>query len=133
MTVLVRLTAIVSLLALPALAAAEELTKRDAQGPVTVVATLMPPSAAGEPLRVKVVLDTHSVGLDTIAFERAVALRNPDGTEVVPTAVETTGGGHHRQTVVVFPAPAPNTPVILVVKAVGGVAERVFTWQAVPR
>ena len=30
-------------------ATAEELTKRDARGPVTVVATLMPPAAAGEP------------------------------------------------------------------------------------
>ncbi len=133
MTVFVRMTAIVALLVLPALAAAEELTKRDSTGPVTVVATLMPPSAAGEPLRVKLALDTHSVGLDTIAFERAVALRRPDGTEVAPTAVETTGGGHHRQTVVVFPSPAPNIPVVLVVKAVGGVAERVFTWQALPR
>jgi len=132
MTVFVRVTAILALLTVPALAAADELTRRDAQGPVTVVATLLSP-AAGQPLRVKLVLDTHSVGLDTVAFERAVALRKPDGTEVAPTAVETTGGGHHRQTVVIFPAPAPTTPVVLVVKAVGGVAERVFTWEALPR
>ena len=133
MTVVVRITAILALLVVPALAAAEELTKRDARGPVTVVATLMPPAAAGEPLRVKVALDTHSVGLDSVVFERAVALRKPDGTEVAPTAVEATGAGHHRQTVIVFPAPAPDTPVVLVVKAVGGVAERVFTWEALPR
>jgi len=136
MTVVVRTTATLALLlvlGVPGLAPAEELTQRDTRGPVTVVATLMPPAAAGEPLRVRLALDTHSVGLDTIAFERAVALRQPDGTEVSPTAVEVSGGGHHRRTVVVFPAPAPNTPVTLVVKAVGGVAERVFTWQAVPR
>jgi len=133
MTTFVRTTAILALLVLPALGAAEELTKRDARGPVTVVATLMPPAAAGEPLRVKVALDTHSEGLDTIAFERAVAFRKPDGTEVAPSAVETTGSGHHRQTVIVFPAPAPATPVVIVVKDVGGVAERVFTWQALAR
>jgi hypothetical protein len=131
MRVFTRLITILALLAIPAVAgASEELTKRDARGPVTVVATLMPAAAAGEPLRVKIALDTHSVGLDTIALDRTVTLRKPDGSEVAPTSVEAMGSGHHRSAVVVFPALPSSTPVTIVVKAVGGVAERVFTWEA---
>jgi hypothetical protein len=110
-------------------AAQEPLTKRDQQGPVTVVVTLVPPAAPGAPVRAKIVLDTHSVGLDAIAFDRAVTMRT-DGAEVPPTAVEqATGSGHHRQAVLVFPSPAKPGPVHIVVKDVGGVAERSFSWE----
>lgn len=109
--------------------AQEGLTKRDQQGPVTVVVTLLAPPAAGTPLRIKVVLDTHSVGLDGIAFEQAVAVRAGDGRDVAPTAVEeASGGGHHRQAVLVFPA-AQVGPLRVVVKNIGGVAERSFAWD----
>jgi hypothetical protein len=105
-------------------------TKRDTRGPVTVAVTLLAPPAAGEPLRVKVVLDTHSVGLDSVDFLRAVALRSADGGDVAPTAVEASGGGgHHREAVLVFAAPAAG-PVRLVVRGVGGVPERSFEWAA---
>jgi hypothetical protein len=33
-------------------------------------------------------LDTHSIDLDSVAFEHAVALRTPDGADAPPTAVE---------------------------------------------
>ncbi len=115
----------------PAAAPAEEsLTRRDARGPVTVAATLLPADGAGAPVKVRIVLDTHSVALDAIALERAVALRKPDGTDVAPTAVEATGGGHHRQAVLTFAASEAGTPLRIVVKDVGGVAERVFTWES---
>jgi hypothetical protein len=107
-------------------------TKRDQQGPVTVVVTLIPPATPGAPLKAKIVLDTHSVGLDGIAFERAVVMRT-GGTDVSPTAVEqATGGGHHRNAVLVFPPPAQPGPVQIVVKDVGGVAERSFSWELPP-
>jgi hypothetical protein len=110
--------------------AQEGLTKRDAQGPVTVVVTLIPPPTAGAPLKAKVVLDTHSVGLDGVAFEQAVAIRTADGAEVLPIAVEqASGSGHHREAVVVFPpSPQPGS-VRIVVRNVGGVAERSFLWE----
>jgi hypothetical protein len=109
--------------------AQDQLTKRDQQGPVTVAVTLMPPATPGAPLKVKVLLDTHSVGLDGIVLDRAVAIRI-DGTEVQPTAVEQAGGGgHHREAVLVFPPLAQPGPVRIVVKDVGGVAERSFSWE----
>lgn len=109
--------------------AQEGLTKRDAQGPVTVVVTLAAAPATGVPLKVKVVLDTHSVGLDAIAFEQAVALRMPDGKDLAPTAVEATDGGHHRSAELAFPPLTSAGPVRIVVKNVGGVAERSFSWE----
>src|SRR5262245_13365490 len=79
------------------------LTKRDQQGPVTVAITLLAPPPSTSPVTVRVVLDTHSVSLDGVAFERAVTVRNPDGSEEAPSAVErVTGTGHHREAVVVF-------------------------------
>jgi hypothetical protein len=108
--------------------AQEGLTKRDQQGPVTVAVTLVAPPSAGTPVRVRVVLDTHSVGLDGIAFDQAVAVRAADGRDVAPTAIEeASGSGHHRQAVLVFPAQAG--PLRVVVKNVGGVAERSFVWD----
>ena len=109
--------------------AQEGLTKRDQQGPVTVAITLVAPPSSGTPVRVKVVLDTHSVGLDGIAFDQAVAVRAADGQDVAPTAIEEIrGSGHHRQAVLVFPA-AQAGPLRVVVKNVGGVAERSFVWD----
>jgi hypothetical protein len=103
-------------------------TKRDRQGPVTVTVTLAESSASG--IKAKVVLDTHSVPLDEIAFDQVVSLRRPDGADIPPVAVEQmTGGGHHRTAVVVFPAADGGTEMRIAVKNVGGVAERVFRWD----
>lgn len=105
------------------------LTRQDRQGPVTVAVTVMPPRGAETPLKVRIALDTHSVGLDDIALESAVALRTADGTDVAPVAVEQAkGGGHHRQAVLIFP-PISNASVRIVVKNVGGVSERLFVWD----
>ena len=113
--------------------AQDSLTKQDRQGPVTVAVTLTAAPAVGAPVRAKVVLDTHSVGLDTIALEKVVAMRTPDGAEIAPTAVEeASGGGHHRQATLVFPPPAQAGPLKIVVKNVGGVAERSFVWEMEP-
>ncbi len=113
--------------------AQEGLTKRDRQGPVTVDVTLTAAPAVGEPVRAKVVLDTHSVGLDGIAFDQAVAIRTSDGADLAPTAIErATGSGHHREAVLVFPPVASAGPLRIVVKNVGGVPERSFVWELPP-
>lgn len=110
--------------------AQEGLTKQDRQGPVTVAVTLPAPPAVGAPVKAKVVLDTHSVGLDGIAFEQVVAMRLADGTDIAPLAVEQArGSGHHREAVLVFPAMGQASPVRIIVKNVGGVAERSFLWE----
>ena len=117
-------------LAANAIAAESTLSRQDRQGPVTVTATLVPSVTADGPLRVKVALDTHSVNLDDLAFETIVAFRAPDGSDVEPAAIEQAkGGGHHRETVVVFPAPGASGGLRVVVKNVGGVGERIFTWE----
>ncbi len=124
---------ILALVVLGAVGAAEAqqgLGKQDRQGPVTVAVTLTDLPVVGAPLKAKVVLDTHSVALDGIAFEQAVAIRTPDGTDVAPTAVEQAkGSGHHREAVLVFPPPASTGPLKIVVKNIGGVAERSFVWE----
>ncbi len=111
-----------------ALASAQSaLTKTDGQGPVAVAVTLLEATDGG--IRAKVVLDTHSVALDGIALDRAVSLRKPDGTDIPPAAVEgASGAGHHRQAVVTFPAVDGAAAVEIVVRDVGGVAERLFRW-----
>jgi hypothetical protein len=103
-------------------------TKRDRQGPVTVTVTLLESSPSG--IKAKVALDTHSGSLDGIVLQQAMSLRGMSGADVAPAAVEqVTGGGHHRQAVVVFP-PAPGAKEVrLVVKNVGGIAERIFGWN----
>ncbi|MBI1734515.1 MAG: hypothetical protein HYR51_05010 [Candidatus Rokubacteria bacterium] len=121
--------ALLAALATDAVAQPPSLTQRDSRGPVTVAVT---PEAVDGTVKVKVVLDTHSVGLDTIAFERVVLLKSPDGIDVRPKAVEAvTGSGHHREALLTFPRPGDG-PLRIVVRDVGGIAERVFTWDPWP-
>jgi hypothetical protein len=66
--------------------------------------------------------------MDDLAFDAGVALRLPGGDRA-PIAVEQAqGSGHHRQAVVVFPAQSLGDRIEIVVKNVGGVAERSFVW-----
>ena len=112
--------------------AQDSLTRKNSQGPVTVTLTLVPPIESGAPVRVQVALDTHSGPLDGIALESVLALRGADGNELSPSVVEQTGGGDHRQAVVVFPGAALEKAIVIVVKNVGGVAERSFSWERPP-
>ena len=110
--------------------AQDGLTKRNSQGPVTVVVTLITPSTAGDPVKAKVVLDTHSVALDSIKFEDAVVFRTSDGLDVPLSAVEqASGSGHHREAVLVFAQPVGAKLLTIIVKNVGGVTERNFSWE----
>lgn len=119
---------------IPAAGAAADpaLSQQDRRGPVTVAVTLLP-DATGGPLRVKVVLDTHSVDLEQIELRDAVVMRLGDGRDVPAGGIEeATGDGHHRQATVVFPPP-DNGPVVVVVRNVGNIPERVFRWDAPTR
>src|SRR5262245_31998403 len=100
----------------------EALTLRDRQGAVTVAVTLADSPKVGAPIRTTVVLDTHTVALDDVVFERAMALRPPEGGEVAPAAVEASrGSSHHREAVVVFPPVSAPGTMSIIVKNVGGV------------
>jgi hypothetical protein len=78
----------------------------------------------------QVVLDTHSVSLDGYRFEEIVRLKDGQGGEVVPAAVEgAKGSGHHREATVRFPWPDPKPNSLeVVVKGVADIPERVFRW-----
>ncbi len=109
--------------------AQDGLIKEDRQGRVTVTVALSAPPVDLTPIRVQVSLDTHSVMLDAIEFENAVAMRNPEGIDIRPSAtVQVKGGGHHREAVLVFPPIAHGGSLRIVVKNVGGVPERLFIW-----
>jgi len=99
-------------------------------GGITVDVTFLKESGPSPAFRV--VLDTHSVDLDTYRFEEIVRLRDGRGGEVAPTAVESAeGSGHHREATVRFAWPEPKPKILeLVVKGVAGVPERVFRWTA---
>lgn len=128
---LIRITAMLAVLTTALLGtalAASSSTQVDRRGPVMVTVTLVPSQAAGAPLTVKIALNTHSVPLDDIAFDKVVALRVDGRGDVAPSAVSASGAGHHRQAVLTFPSPGPGA-VQVVVKNVGGVAERVFAWD----
>ncbi len=108
------------------------LTKTDRTGPVTVEVTPLPPATAGEPLKLEVVFDTHSVNLDAVPLERVVVVRSGAGA-VAPVGVESAkGSGHHRAAVLVYPGSVlagGATALEVVVKEVGGVPERTFRWD----
>lgn len=102
-------------------------SQRNTQGPVSVTVALVEAPGADRLVKVSVALDTHSVSLESIKFEEAVRLRAPEGAETAPMTIEhAKGSGHHRQAVLVFPAPAEGAELRIVVKDVGGVPERVF-------
>ncbi len=104
-------------------------TQTDRRGPVTVIATFTPAGSAGEPIRFTLKLDTHSVDLDGYQFDAIAFLRDGSGREVKATGVErTSGSGHHREATLVF-SPQEG-PIELLVKGVGGVAERAFRFDA---
>lgn len=101
-----------------------------AGGGVTVAVTLL--ADRGDGPAFQVVLDTHSVNLDGYRFEEIVRLKDGQGGEVAPAAVEgAKGSGHHREATVRFAWPDPKPKSLeLVVQGVAGVPERVFRWPA---
>lgn len=82
-------------------------------------------------------MDTHAVDLDGYDLRQLAVLRTNQGQEVKPRVWNAPAGGHHRTGTLSFPATlADGTPVIgsdtrtieLVIRNVGDVAERNFTW-----
>jgi Spy/CpxP family protein refolding chaperone len=116
------------------------LTQEDTQGGVTVSASLLTPDKPRPDgtLAVQVKLDTHAVDLDPYALEKLAVLRDSQGRQVPALGLESpSGSGHHREGVLSFPATdASGRPllgpeakaVILILRGIGGVPERVFQW-----
>jgi Spy/CpxP family protein refolding chaperone len=119
----------------------QNLTQEDTQGAVTVNATLLTPDKprADGKLAVQVKLETHTVNLDQYQLEKLALLRDAQGREVQALGLESpSGSGHHREGVLLFPGTdaagklmlSPETKSLtLILRGIGGVAERVFRWQ----
>lgn len=82
-------------------------------------------------------MDTHVVNLDGYDLRQLAVLRTDRGQEIQPTSWNAASGGHHRNGMLTFPATAasgmplirPDTrSITLVIRNVGDVSERMFTW-----
>src|SRR4030095_578139 len=84
-------------------AAPSHTTRTDSGGGVTVKVTYLESKTRNE-LRFLVVVDTHSVHLDTYDLKAIAVLRDETGKNYLPMeAVENKGSGHHREATVIFP------------------------------
>src|SRR6266508_4075078 len=111
-------------------------TRLSEVGQVTIEVTWSGASSpAGGPV-FAVGLDTHSVDLDAIDLRPLASLRADSGPEVPAADWDAPKGGHHRKGSLSFPAAVSGRPLIapgartltLVIRDVGGVPERTFTW-----
>ena len=74
--------------------------RRSDAGSVTIVVSWL----AGSVPSARVVLDTHSVDLDSVDLARAARVRLDSGAWVTPSALDAPAGGHHREGTLAFAA-----------------------------
>jgi hypothetical protein len=110
-------------------AAASNAMQAVAGGGVTAKVTYVNPKSGDDP-RFRVVLDTHSVNLDSYDLKTLSVLRDDAGKNYLPTGVENKGSGHHREVTLIFPKVSPQAKRLeIVIKDVAGVKERTFRWN----
>ena len=110
-------------------AAVAGLTRTHSGGEVTVKVTYLNPQASDAP-RFQVVLETHSVDLDSYDLKKLSSLRDGTGKSFEPGQVENKGSGHHRQVVLSFPRFSSQPKAVeVVIRNIGGVKERSFRWE----
>lgn len=100
----------------------------NSEGSVTVKVALI--SLFEGTWKFNVVLDTHSDELDQ-DLTKVVTLKDRSGNVYQPTVWEgSPPGGHHREGQLSFNpiVPKPDN-ITLIVKSIGGVAERTFLWE----
>lgn len=109
------------------------MTRTNGDGQITIKVTWRGKSA-GPVFSVE--MDTHAVNLDSYDL-RQLAVLHIGQEEMRPTGWDAPSGGHHRSGTLSFlsatvsgsPLIAPDTHIIkLVIRNVGGIAERTFLW-----
>lgn len=78
---------------------------------VAVAVDFQPSQSDSQNLAFEVSLNTHSVDLDDIDFQKSVVLEK-SGQKISPLSAETSGSGHHRSAVVKFTRVAPPLKII---------------------
>lgn len=104
-------------------------TQTKTVGPVTIAVAPQKNNGANS-LSLQIILDTHSVELADDLTQTAILIA--DGKEYRPTAWRgDPAGGHHREGILEFAAPAtPSAPITLKILRLGGAPETVFIWQS---
>jgi hypothetical protein len=85
------------------------------------------------PTSFKIALDTHTVDLDAYELARLVVLRVDGGADIAPASSEDATGGHHREATLTFDTDQPGgsfSEIELVVRDIGGKAERILRWES---
>ena len=110
-------------------AAASNTTQTVSGGGVAAKITYLNPKSNDDP-RFQVVLDTHSVALDSYDLKSITVLRDDVGKSYAPTEAENKGSGHHREVTLTFPKVSPDAKrVEIIIKGLAGVKERTFRWN----
>lgn len=101
------------------------------EGAVTVM--VLPKTVSESGWEFEITLDTHSGALNEDMTAVAV-LVDGAGKEHAPLAWEgDSAGGHHRAGILKFKALAQKPEMIkLVIRGIGDIPERVFTWRVLP-
>ena len=121
---------LVSLAILAAAGAADGLgvTQTNSGGGVTVKVTYL--AQTEHESKFSVVLDTHSVNLDSYELKPLSVMRDDRGLTMQATGAESKGSDHHREVVLTFPRPSLERKWLeLVIKDIAGVKERTFRWN----
>lgn len=119
---------------LPQQSAAQELTRTDAQGAITVEATPLTLNDPGDTLTFEIGLTTHSVDL-SMDLATLATLTTDNGHVVQAALWDAPRGGHHVSGMLSFPASVDGTPVLdgattlTLTIANLDAPERTFTWE----
>lgn len=106
--------------------------KTDSQGGVTITIAPKTFSEENSTWDFEITFDTHSVELNQDLTKVAVLI-DESGKEYKPSAWEgDPAGGHHRKGILKFNSiKTQPSSFVIKIKEVGGIAERVFSWQKI--
>jgi len=105
----------------------------NSEGSVEVEVTPIDITGTSDLWLFKTVLNTHSVELDQ-DLTKLTVIKSNSGIEYKPLAWEgAPPGGHHREGILTFRpiSPQPST-IDIIVKDIGGIPERKFSWKLQP-
>jgi hypothetical protein len=112
----------------------KDLRRIDDRGPVEVVSVYLNPleKVDDDTLAFEITLDTHSVNLSQYKLQELSTLKIGGGAEIKASGWKNPGGGgHHISGTVVFETGALSSAdtIELIVRNIGGIEERIFTWE----
>lgn len=82
-------------------------------------------------LLLEVVMDSHSVNLDSYDLSQLAVLRDNQSKEYRPDSWDSPLGGHHRRGTLTFSSSVDGETkyIELIIRDVGEISERIFRWE----